>query len=563
MAKSAKITDILLAKKLITMEQLDTVIEEQKLSGVQIQKILVNKGMISSEGLAKVLADQLEIPYVELTSEAVDPQAAQMIPAETARKFKAIPTKIEGETIFVAFASPLNLPARDEIGRITGLKISPMVATEKEIDRALNQYYKVEDTSRQALIDMRMEKLKKLEQKKVVKKKEEYEAVEELPVVKLVNDVIGGAINAKASDVHLEPGDGDMVVRYRVDGILHDIMTVPAHIVPSVISRIKILSNLDITKYRVPQDGHITIEKDGKNYDLRVSTLLTIAGEKIVLRVLDRESMMISLGELGFTRQDEDEFKKLISKPYGMILVTGPTGSGKTTTLYAGLNQMNSKTDNIVTIENPVEYRLDRINQIQVDSAAKLTFATGLRTILRQDPDKIMVGEIRDQETADIAIQAALTGHLVLSTLHTNDAPSAVTRLIDMGCEPFLISSTVIGTLAQRLCRKVCPECKEEYVPTKEELESINLVLDEGQTLVRSKGCDFCLNTGYLGRKAIYEMMIMTPGIRALITKNVPVEELRAFAVKEGMKTLQDNAAEKVINKISTIEEVQRVVYMN
>jgi len=561
--KSSKLTDILLSKNLITEQQLKQAIKEQKTSGIHLQQILISEGFLSSEDMAKALADQLGVPYVELSSAEIDPQAVQMIPEEMARQYRAIPVKMERNDLFVAFVFPLDLPARDEMAQVTGLKICPMVTTEKEIDRAIKQHYRVEDTSKQSLIDMRMDKLKDVKTKKPTKVEEELGAIEDLPIVKLVNDIINGAINAKASDVHLEPEDVDMMVRYRVDGILHDIMTVPSHIVPAAISRIKILSNLDITKQRVPQDGHITVDKDGKSYDLRVSTLLTIAGEKIVLRVLDRESMMISLEQLGFIEEDEKKFRDLIAKPYGMILVTGPTGSGKTTTLYAVLNKMDSKTDNIMTSEKPVEYRLDRINQIQVDPAAKLTFATGLKTILRQDPDKIMVGEIRDHETADIVIQAALTGHLVLSTLHTNDAPSAITRLVDMGSEPFLISATVIGTLAQRLCRKICPECKEEYVPTEEELKSVNLTLEPGETIARGRGCTFCLNTGYSGRSAVYEMMLMTPGIRQLITGGAPVEKIRELAISEGMKTLQVNASEKVRNKISTIEEVKRVVYLN
>jgi type IV pilus assembly protein PilB len=294
-----------------------------------------------------------------------------------------------------------------------------------------------------------------------------------------------------------------------------------------------------------------------------VSTLLTVAGEKAVLRIFDRDSMLISLEKLGLAKYDEEIFKTLVSKPHGIILVTGPTGSGKTTTLYAILSQMNSETDNIVTIENPVEYKLNRINQIQVDPTAKITFATGLRTILRQDPDNIMVGEIRDTETAEIAVQAALTGHLVLSTLHTNDAPSAVTRLIDMGIEPFLISSTVIGTLAQRLCRTVCPECREEYIPTAEEAGSMGLELKAGEKLARGKGCDFCYNTGYKGRTGIFEIMKVSDGIRELILRKEPTIRIKELAIKEGMRTLQQNGARKVLNKVSTIEEVKRVVYMD
>ncbi|MGB2662048.1 MAG: ATPase, T2SS/T4P/T4SS family [Candidatus Omnitrophota bacterium] len=561
--KPKEIADILLSKKLITEQQLNEAAEEQKTTGVPLQKILVSKGFITSEGLAQAMAYKLEIPYVKLSDQKIDPQVIKMLPEDVARQYRAVPVRIEEDSLYVALVSPLNLPARDEIKLITGYKILPMVATEKEMDQAINQYYKVEETSKQALIDMRLQKLKEREEEKTVEIEEELGRIEDLPVVRLVSDVINSAVNAKASDIHFEPEEPEMIVRYRVDGILHDIMTVPKHIEAAVISRIKILANLDITERRMPQDGHISLKKDGKDYDFRVSTLLTVAGEKAVLRIFDKEAMLISLEKLGLTRYDEDIFKTLISKPHGILLVTGPTGSGKTSTLYAVLNQMDSKTDNIVTIENPVEYRLNRINQIQVDPSSKITFATGLRTILRQDPDKIMVGEIRDTETAEIAIQAALTGHLVLSTLHTNDAPSAVMRLVDMGVEPFLISSTVIGTLAQRLCRVICPECKEEYVPDKEELKGIGLDLKPGQKLARGKGCKFCYNTGYKGRVGIFEIMKVSDGIRELILKREPVIRIKEMAMKEGMRTLQQNGVQKVLDRISTIEEIRRVVYLD
>jgi len=347
------------------------------------KKDLGSKGFVDTEDTARALAKQLGMPYVKLAGEKIDPQVIKMIPEDVSRRYKAVPVKLEADSLYVAFVTPLNLPARDEIKHITGYNIRPMVASEKGIKRAINQYYKVEETSRQALIDMRMQKLKEVKNKKIVTIEEEIGRVEDLPIVRLVNDIIAGAINEKASDIHFEPQDPEMVVRYRVDGILRDIMTVPKHVELSVISRIKILSDLDITERRLPQDGHISFKKDVKDYDLRVSTLKTVVGEKAVLRVLDKDSMLIGLEKLGFTKHDEDIFKSLIAKPYGMILVTGPTGSGKTTTLYAVLSQMDAVTDNIVTIENPVEYMLNRINQIQVDPTTKITFATGLRTILR------------------------------------------------------------------------------------------------------------------------------------------------------------------------------------
>jgi len=559
--KTQKLTDILLSESLVSAAQLDEARAERKLTGAPIQKILVEKGLISPEALAQAVGRQLNIPFVRLTGLKIDPQIIKTLPEDIARRRKAIPVRFDEEGLHVAFASPLDLPARDEIKMITGCRIFPMVAPEKEIAQAINQYYRVEETSKQILIDMRMKKLKDGEQDKIVSIDDGAGMVQNLPVVKLVNDILVGAINAKASDLHLEPQEPDMVVRFRVDGILHDIMTVPRNIESSVVSRIKILANLDISERRVPQDGHISMQHENKDYDFRVSTLLTAAGEKVVLRVLDREKMMIDLEGLGFAPHDLSLFSSLISKPYGMLLVTGPTGSGKSTTLYAALNQMDGKRKNIVTIEDPVEYRMNRINQVQVHAASKLTFSTGLRTIVRQDPDIIMIGEIRDRETAEISVQAALTGHLLLSTLHTNDAPSAVTRLVDMGVEPFLIASTVIGAMAQRLCRKICPECREDYEPAGEEAQKIGLALEPGQTLARGRGCDFCLNTGYKGRTGIYEMMKMSDGIRDRILEGASDKKIKELAVKEGMQTLQENALLKVVEKVSTIEEVSRVVY--
>ncbi|MFH1798129.1 MAG: GspE/PulE family protein [Candidatus Omnitrophota bacterium] len=475
---------------------------------------------------------------VNLKTETLNPQIVMMIPEDAARRYKVIAVRIEGASLCVAMADPSNLPVRDEIKLIAGSAIKPLKAPEKDITQAINQYYKIEEISKQALIDMRLEKMKerKIKRENITPIDEMTQKAGDMPVVKLVDDIIAGGINAKASDIHLEPQKPEMVVRYRVDGVLRDILTVPKHIEPQVISRIKILSNIDITERRRPQDGHIVLKREDKEYDFRISTLRTIGGEKIVMRIFDKSAMLISLEQLGLTKPDEDRFKDLIKKPHGMILVTGPTGSGKTTTLYAVLQMLNSKEKNILTVENPVEYKLDRINQIQIDEGIKMTFAASLRTILRQDPDIIMVGEIRDKETAETAIQAALTGHLVFSTLHTNDAPSAVTRLVDMGVEPFLIASTVIGCLAQRLCRTICSECK-------------------------GKGCGFCYGTGYKGRTGIFELMKVNEEIRSAILDRKAPSVIKKIAVKEGMKTLEENGKAKVESGISTLEEVERVVY--
>ncbi|MBU0683437.1 MAG: GspE/PulE family protein [Candidatus Omnitrophota bacterium] len=477
-------------------------------------------------------------PQINLEKEKLDVQVVRMIPENVARKYKVIAVKIDGANLYVAMSDPGDLLVKDELKLLTGCEIIPIQVPEKQIMYAIGRNYKIEESSKQTLVDMRLAQLKSARKKQpaIETLSADLKKIEQVPIVKLVNDIIVGSINAKASDVHLEPQDPEMIVRYRIDGQLHDIMTIPKHTELAVLSRVKILSNINIAEHRRPQDGHIVLEKDGKEYDIRVSTMRTVAGEKTVMRIFDKSSMLIGLEELGFTKEDELKMRELIEKPYGIILITGPTGCGKTTTLYAILKQLDSSSRNIITIENPVEYRLTRINQVQVDEGAKMTFATGLRTILRQDPDVIMVGEIRDKETAEIAIQAALTGHLVFSTLHTNDAPSAITRLVDMGIEPFLISSTVIGSVAQRLCRVFCPECK-------------------------GAGCGICYDTGYKGRIGVFEVMPLGEEIQKLVSSKASASEIKKIAIKEGMQTLAQNGKRKVDEGITDIQEIERVVY--
>jgi len=568
MKRMKGVAEILLEEKLITEEQLKDLEREQRERGGVIQEIAVRKGLVTEEALIKVLAKQIEVPYVTLGDKEIDPQVANMISVDDAHRFKAIPIKIDGNTLQVAFTFPLDLPAINELRLLTGFTIRPVLATEKEIESAINRYFKVGEISRQTLIDMHVEKLKekKEEKEKTTETKEEKAAkAEEVPIVKLLNDTIQEAINKTASDIHIEPQDYETIIRYRIDGILYDMIRVPKEVALAVISRVKILANMDIAEHRRPQDGHISIKANLKDYDIRVSTVLTINGEKVVMRILERTSLSFSLEKLGLTESDKNIFQSLFAKPYGMILVTGPTGSGKTTSLYTALSKLDSKGKNIITVEEPVEYRIDRVNQIQVDHAIDLTFATGLRTILRQDPNIVMVGEIRDRETAEISVQAALTGHLVLSTLHTNDAPSAITRLIDMGIEPFLISSTVIGVMAQRLCRVICPSCKSEYRPDKEELEFLRGIIPDVRDdikLAKGKGCEICYQTGFKGREAIFEIMRVSENLCRLIVDRRSASEIKKQAVQEGMRTLQQNGVQKILDKISTIEEVKRVIFI-
>ncbi len=515
-------------------------------------------GVLSEEERARLLAEDLGIPFVSLSSQEIDSHIAHLVPEEVVRKHNVIPVRLEGNQLFVATSSPLDLAALDEISLVTGYTVKPMVTTEKELGRAISQYFTVQDTTRQDLIDIRFEAERRAEAVPAIVLEEAAPKEKEGPVVRLVNSLIRGAINSRASDIHLEPQYPEMRVRYRVDGILHDIMNVPPAIRDEVVSRVKIMAGLDITERRRSQDGHISIRFRKSEYDFRVSTLLTVDGEKVVIRVLEKGGAILTLSDLGMLPRQETLFRSLINEPQGIILLTGPTGSGKTTTLYAILRSLNSLTHNIITIEDPVEYRLRGINQIQVNPLAGITFPTGLRTILRQDPDIIMVGEIRDLETADIAVQAALTGHLVFSTLHTNDAPSSMTRLRDLGVPPFLIASSVIGAVAQRLVRTICAECKEDYLPERSLLEEFGFKGDE--RLKRGKGCKFCFQTGFRGRTGLFEMFRMDDEMGSAIQGEATTATLKKIALKKEMKTLYRIGIEKVRQGIITVEEIRRVV---
>jgi type IV pilus assembly protein PilB len=460
----------------------------------------------------------------------------------------------------------LNVVALDDVRLVTGLELEQVVAAEEDIMAAINRYYTggvdLDEAMRQAVttdVDIAEEKGEDLSVQEL------RTLTEEAPVVRLVNLIISQAIGDGASDIHMEPHRRSVQVRYRVDGLLHDVMTPPKQLQSAIVSRIKIMANLDIAERRVPQDGRIHVVIENKEYDLRVSTLPTVFGEKVVMRILDQSSTRLGLNKLGFTPATLEVWEGMAAKPYGMILVSGPTGSGKTTTLYSTLYKINTTDKNIVTVEDPVEYQLPRVNQVQVNPKAGLNFANGLRSFLRQDPDIIMVGEIRDKETAEIAIQASLTGHLVLSTIHTNDAPSATTRLVDMGVEPFLISSSVLGVLAQRLARTICTNCREAYAPPVEALHRLGLKPEQGEEILfyRGKGCDRCKGSGYKGRYGIFELMPMSEAIRELVLKGVSADQIRAQAVAEGMKTLADDGILKVLEGATTIDELLRVVYVD
>ena len=564
--RTESLGQILLDEKMVTREQLDKAIQTQHRSGGHLGRILVEQGALTEQNLAKVLSIQWGLPYVQLGSVEIDPDVVKAIPQHIAHRHKVLAIEKTKRKIKLAIADPLNVVALDDVRLVTGLELEQVVAAEEDIMAAINRYYTggidLDEAMRQAVtadVDIAEEKGEDLSVQEL------RTLTEEAPVVRLVNLIISQAIGDSASDIHMEPHRRSVQVRYRVDGLLHDVMTPPKQLQAAIVSRIKIMANLDIAERRVPQDGRIHVVIENKEYDLRVSTLPTVFGEKVVMRILDQSSTRLGLNKLGFTPATLETWEGMSAKPYGMILVSGPTGSGKTTTLYSTLYKINTTDKNIVTVEDPVEYQLPRVNQVQVNPKAGLTFANGLRSFLRQDPDIIMVGEIRDKETAEIAIQASLTGHLVLSTIHTNDAPSAATRLVDMGVEPFLISSSVLGVLAQRLARTICTNCREAYAPPVEALHRLGLKPEQGEEILfyRGKGCDRCKGSGYKGRYGLFELMPMSESIRELVLKGASADQIRQQAIAEGMKTLADDGILKVLEGATTIDELLRVVYVD
>ncbi|TET08063.1 MAG: type II secretion system protein GspE, partial [Candidatus Atribacteria bacterium] len=561
-----RIGEILISQGSITPQQLEKALKIQKEGNKKrLGEILVEIGVISKEELYETLQYICETEYVDLLNYVIDPEVISVIPEKIALQFKLIPiSKNEDEDeLVIAMANPLDVYAIDFVKDYTKIKnIKCMLAPEEDILNAINNYYQLGEYE---------DIIEKLGTEIIFKEEEEEEDLKKLeaiskgaPIIQLVNMLIVQGVKDRASDIHIEPNEVGLLIRFRIDGILHDIRTLPNKIKSAIISRVKILAKMDIAERRLPQDGRFQVKFGTKEVDLRVSTIPTVFGEKVVLRLLDKSKGLISLEKLGFLPDQLTQFESIISKSYGIILLTGPTGSGKTTTLYAALNRVNSKDKNIITVEDPVEYKLDRINQIQIKPKINLIFANALRSILRQDPDIMMVGEIRDTETAQIAVQAALTGHLVFSTLHTHDAASALTRLIDMDIEPFLISSSVIGVLAQRLVRVICEKCKEKYIPEEYILRGLNIKKELKNkknkfTLFRGTGCYFCKNTGYYGRTSIYELIVLDEKIKSLIVSKASSNVIKNVGIKKGMKTLKDSGLEKAIQGITTIEEVLRV----
>jgi len=555
MARGRDTIELLLKKGLVTQNQVEQAKEEMKKTGLPLEKALEKLGYIAEEDIASAIADMLGVPYMNLADYLIDPEVIKLMPEALAKKYKVAPLFKIGDTLTLAMVDPQDVMAIDDIRRkIKVDSIDTVLATEKGIQSVLDSYYGVIGTVDEVVKDIDKAKL---EVHVKAGTKEISEAAGEPPVIKLVNLVITQAVKDKASDIHVEPDEDIMRIRYRIDGILHEVNTIPKDLQSAVISRIKILAKMDIAEQRKAQDGRIRLKKEDRDIDIRVSSFPTIHGENIVMRLLDKATALIGLVELGLSKENLKHFDKLIRRPNGIILVSGPTGSGKTTTLYAALSTINSMEKNIITIEDPVEYELPLIRQTQVNPKAGLTFATGLRNILRQDPDVVMVGEIRDKETAEISIQASLTGHLVFSTLHTNDAPSALTRLVDINVEPFLISSSIIGILAQRLVRAICPKCKEKHTPATEVLKDLGL--KEKIEFYRGKGCSKCKETGFAGRIAIFELLVLDEDIKKMVVVKISTDEIRKKAVSKGMRTLFADGISKVKDGTTTIEEVLRV----
>jgi type IV pilus assembly protein PilB len=571
------IIEVLLKSKYITKEQLDKALQLQKSKSVPLKKALLGQGVISEEALLSLISEQLYIPTLHLTKYKFDPAVLNIIPEQMARLYGLIPLSRMGNTLTVAMSDPLNVLALDDLKAYTGCDIDIVLSPEDEINDTINTQYNTGTPSEglQDLLDKAALQQLGLEGKNIELFRQDElvltagaEKATEAPIVKLVNFMLIQALKKRASDIHIEPEMDFLRVRYRIDGALHDIFKIPKITQNAVLARLKIISNLDITESRLPQDGRFKVKLNEREVDFRVSALPTTFGQKFVLRLLDKGNLRIGLDKLGFAQQPLEVFKQAVAKPFGMILVTGPTGSGKSTTLYSVLNQLNTPQRNIVTIEDPVEYQVEGVTQVQVKPEIKLDFARGLRAVLRQSPDVIMVGEIRDGETADIAVKAALTGQLVLSTLHTNDAISSITRLIDMGVEPFLVASSLVMLCAQRLARRICPRCRKLIEVPKDFLEKIGFTqflraegnLKEDAVFYTASGCDYCNHTGFYGRIAILEALLIDDKIREMIIKKESIETIRNYAVGQcRMKTLRDDSFLKVREQLTTLEEALRI----
>ena len=563
---SDKLGQMLVKSGLVTPDQLQKALEVQRGTTKRVGEVLVELGMVTELDLVVALSKQLGIPYATRASGLLDAPKGegleQLVPEEFARQHGVLPLSKHAHSLTVACVNPLELITMDNLSRLTGCEINPVVTTKTDLEQAIDVFYGEASMFKTAIdrsyqiaeeetLEEAAEEILSLDQLK--------QAAEETPVIRLVDLVLREAIKQRASDIHIEPFRDKLVLRYRIDGVLYEIAPPAKQLHPAIISRIKILCKLDIAEKRLPQDGSFMMSMEGQTIDFRVSTVPTIYGEKVVIRILKKSIELLDLKQLGFDTRELELFRKAIRDPYGLILITGPTGSGKTTTLYAAMNEIKSPARNIITIEDPVEYRLDGVNQVQIKPSIGLTFASGLRSFLRQDPDIIMVGEVRDLETGEIGVQAALTGHLVFSTVHTNDAPSAITRLIDIGVAPYLLSSTVSLVVAQRLLRRLCDSCREAYEPLPAIRDRFQIT---EELLYRARSCERCSQTGYRGRVGIFEVMTFDRDLRDLITKGAAAPDLRTTAMRSGMITLWQSGLKKVRAGLTSLEELESVVLL-
>ena len=561
--KRKKLGEILIEQDKITPDQLDDLLSKQKEVGKPLGQMLVDADLLSNEELIHILGKQLGIPHVWLRKGLVDPQIVHVLPKEKAVHYQVIPMFRVNNVLTLATTDPYAYFVFDEIRKTTNMEVQAVLCRADDITEAIEQAYQQNVSIDDVLASMDESGLDVIELQAEKDISEIAEMAEGSPVINMTNMILLRGIRDGASDIHIEPQKEKFRVRIRIDGVLYDLMAPKIEMHPAVVSRLKVMANLDISERRMPQDGRIQVSAEGRTIDLRFSSMPNIYGEKVVLRILDRGSVILDINKLGFDTVVLDRVKTLIRRPYGLILVCGPTGSGKTTTLYSALNMLNSGEKNIVTIEDPVEYQLENVNQSQVMPGIGLDFARFLKHALRQDPDIILVGEIRDKETAEIAIQASLTGHLVLSTLHTNDSPSAITRLLEMGVEPFLISSSLLACLAQRLVRCICPECKTEYYAPKATAKELGIDEDKRLQLSKGKGCTECYDSGFKGRTGIHELMEMNTDLQAMILENPSIEMLQTYLMENNNKRLKELGYEKVMNGITTMEEVRRATSMD
>ncbi|PIQ99469.1 MAG: type II secretion system protein GspE [Nitrospinae bacterium CG11_big_fil_rev_8_21_14_0_20_45_15] len=565
LGEKLRLGDVLVKAGAITSEQLGKALKAQQQYNIPLGKVLIKSKLLTEEALAMSLSEQLHYPYIDLQAINIDQDAIHKVNENMARLHQLVPVYIKDGKLGIAMVDPLNIFAVDEVTIKSGMDIEVNVATETDVMHAIQEYYGVAASIQAAVQSLGVLEEKREDEKAILEEGAlpTAELVADTPVANLVKMILTQAVDDGASDIHIEPGDGVTQIRYRIDGVLFEASRPPKSLESALISRIKVMANMDIAETRAPQDGGFGVQLGKKKIELRVSTCPTVFGENMVLRILDKSNLRVDLEKSGLTGVNHDRVEKLLVKPYGVILVTGPTGSGKTTTLYGALQKLNTPTKNIKTIEDPVEYRLPGIRQTQVNPKANITFVTGLRSLMRQDPDIIMVGEIRDNDTAEIAVQAALTGHLVLSTLHTNDAPGAIARLTDLKIAPFLLASSIIGVIAQRLIRTICKECAVPYTPTDEELK---ILFPKGDPqpghLMKGEGCKQCKRSGYSGRIGVFEVLVVSDDIRELILKGAAPMEIRDTAIaNHGMITLRQDGINKVLAGITTVEELNRVTF--